>query len=73
MAPLSTELPHCTHKCNKSKDKAVTEHNVRKEQREVKCFSGTEEAHTISSKSRPVNASCVIEGSSGRLISQDIL
>jgi hypothetical protein len=73
MARLSTELPDCTHKCNESKHKTVTEHHARKEQREVKCFNGTEEAHTISSKSRPVNVSCVTEESSRRLISQDIL
>lgn len=68
MAPLSTELPDCTHKCNKSEHRAVTEHHVRKKRREVK-----REAHTISSNSRLVNASCVTEGSSGTLISQNIL
>ncbi|PNF20158.1 hypothetical protein B7P43_G00617 [Cryptotermes secundus] len=67
MAPFSTGLPDCSYKCNESKHKAVTE------QRDVKCFNDAEEAHTISSKLRPVSASCVTEGSSGMVISHDIL
>jgi hypothetical protein len=52
---------------------ALTEHHLTAEKRKVNCFNDTEEVHTISGKARPVNASCVVEGKSGRLSSQDIL
>jgi hypothetical protein len=70
-APLSTDLPDSTHKCNKSRHMALTEHRLKEKQKELNCSNDTEDMHTISSKARTVNASCVIAGLSGRLVSQD--
>jgi hypothetical protein len=61
--------------CSTQKEKqsmALTEHHLRAEQRKVNCFNDTEEVHTITGKARPVNISCVTEGLSGRLSTQDM-